>query len=318
MSEAAVSYKRGDLTLEALKTRLPELRGRLEAGVPLAPVTWFRVGGPAEFLFVPADEADLAYFLANRPPQLPVMAIGLGSNLLVRDGGITGVVIRFSKAFAGIARRDEAGIEAGVMAADVRVALSAGEWGIGGLSFLRGVPGAMGGALKMNAGAYGAEIRDVFASATGFDLAGRPVHFDHADMGFSYRHTAVPDDVILTSCMLRGTPGADPAKLSAEMQKITEERGLSQPVKSRTGGSTFKNPPGQKAWQLIDAAGCRGLVVGRAQVSEKHANFLINLGDATAEDIETLGETVRARVKEKTGVTLEWEIRRVGDRPERG
>lgn len=313
-----MAYGRGDISLDALKERLPDLRGRLEANVPLAPITWFRVGGPAEFLFAPEDAADLQYFLAHRPRDLPVMPIGLGSNLLVRDGGITGVVIRFPKSFADISQIDGASFEVGVMAADVRVALSAGEAGISGFSFLRGVPGAIGGALKMNAGAYGAEIADIFVSAKGYDLEGREVSFDHAKMGFTYRHTDVPDDVILVSAVLRGEPGADPAILAAQMHKITEERGLTQPVKARTGGSTFKNPEGTSAWKLVDEAGCRGLVVGGAQVSEKHTNFLINLGDATAEDIENLGETVRKRVKEKSGVDLEWEIKRVGEKPKEG
>ena len=314
MNEAALTYQRGDLSLEALRATLPELRGSLAANVPLAPYVWFRVGGAAEFLFEPADEADLGYFLKNTPQELPVLPIGLGSNLLIRDGGVPGVVIRFPKSFAKIAQIDEASFEIGVAAADVRVALTAGDAGIGGFSFLRGVPGAIGGALKMNAGAYGAEIKDIFVSAKGFRRDGSDITFDYVAMEFEYRHTAVGEDVILTSCLLKGVPGQDPEMLKAEMKKITEAREEAQPVKARTGGSTFKNPEGTSAWKLVHEAGCRGLQIGGAQVSEKHTNFLINLGDATASDIETLGETVRTRVKEASGIELVWEIKRLGEK----
>ncbi|GGF74986.1 UDP-N-acetylenolpyruvoylglucosamine reductase [Azorhizobium oxalatiphilum] len=293
-----------------LATRLPELRGSLKANAPLAGMTWFRVGGPAQVLFEPADEADLAYALAGLPADLPVTVIGLGSNLIVRDGGLPGVVIRLGRAFSDIAQEGEI-ITAGAGAADVKVARVAGEAGLAGLAFLRGIPGAIGGALRMNGGAYGGEVKDVLVGARGVDRNGRILDLSLADMGFTYRHSAVPDDVIFTQATFRGTPG-DVAEIQAEMARITASREATQPVKSRTGGSTFKNPDGHKAWQLVDAAGCRGLVMGKAQVSELHTNFLINLGGATAAEIEGLGEEVRRRVLETSGVTLEWEIKRIG------
>ena len=308
------NYQRGDLGFELLKAALPDLRGKLTPDADLRALVWFRVGGTAEFLFEPKDAADLQYFLSHTPPDLPVMPIGLGSNLLIRDGGITGVVVRFPKSFAFISQLDEASFEIGVAAADVRVALTAGEAGIGGFSFLRGVPGAIGGALKMNAGAYGAEIKDIFVSAKGFDRAGKEEQFDKDAMDFAYRHTAVGDNVILTSCVLQGVAGRDPSALALEMKKITEARETSQPVKARTGGSTFKNPEGTSAWKLVDEAGCRGLTFGGAQVSPQHTNFLINLGSATAQDIESLGEEVRARVKAQSGIDLTWEIKRIGEK----
>jgi UDP-N-acetylmuramate dehydrogenase len=298
----------------ALETRLtaalPELRGRLKAEAALKDLTWFRAGGPAEVLYSPADEADLAYFLKHTPRDIPVTVIGLGSNLLVRDGGIEGVVIRLGRGFSGIAVEGER-IRAGAAVPDVRVARTAQEAGLAGLAFLRGIPGAVGGALRMNGGAYGRETKDALVEARGVDRAGKLRVFANGDMHYSYRHCGVPDDVVFTEAVFQGTRG-DPAAIAADMDKITESREATQPVKSRTGGSTFKNPPGGKAWQLIDAAGCRGLVVGDAQVSELHCNFLINRGNATAADIETLGETVRARVQEHSGVALEWEIRRIG------
>jgi UDP-N-acetylmuramate dehydrogenase len=290
-----------DLVSE-LKSRMPELRGRLLANQPLADLTWFRVGGPAQVLFMPDAEDDLAYFLAHLKADVPVTVIGLGSNLIVRDGGVPGVVIRLGRGF------NEAKVEEGDR---VKVARAAQEAGVAGLSFLRGIPGAIGGALRMNGGAYGSETKDVLIEARGVDRNGDIRVFANADMGYSYRHCGVADDVIFTQALFQGRAG-DPVAIGAEMDKITEAREATQPVKSRTGGSTFKNPPGHKAWQLIDAAGCRGLVVGDAQVSELHCNFLINRGGATATDIETLGETVRARVKENSGVELEWEIKRIG------
>jgi len=293
-----------------LKSRLPQLRGRLLANEPLAPLTWFRVGGPAQALFMPEDENDLAYLLANLPRDIPVTAIGLGSNLIVRDGGVAGVVVRLGRGFNEIAAEGNR-VRAGTAAPDLRLAKAAQEAGIAGLAFLRGIPGAIGGALRMNGGAYGAETKDILVEARGVDRAGAIRSYSNAEMGFSYRHCGVPDDVIFTEALFAGTPG-DPAAIAAEMDEITSKRETTQPVKSRTGGSTFKNPLGHKAWQLIDAAGCRGLVVGDAQVSELHCNFLINRGNASAADIENLGEDVRRRVKEHSGVALEWEIKRIG------
>jgi UDP-N-acetylmuramate dehydrogenase len=294
-----------------IKARMPELRGRLLANQPLADLTWFRVGGPAQVLFMPESEEDLAYFLAHLPADVPVTVIGLGSNLIVRDGGVPGAVIRLGRGFNEVMIEEGHRVRAGAAVPDVRVARAAQEAAIAGLSFLRGIPGAVGGALRMNGGAYGTETKDVLIEARGVDRGGRVHVFANADMHYSYRHCGVADGVIFTQALLQGTPG-DPAAIAAEMDKITEARESTQPVKSRTGGSTFKNPPGHKAWQLIDAAGCRGLTIGGAQVSELHCNFLINLGNATAADIETLGETVRQRVRENSGVELEWEIRRIG------
>ncbi|MCI4679514.1 UDP-N-acetylmuramate dehydrogenase [Rhodoblastus acidophilus] len=290
----------------------PELRGRLAAQAKLAPFTWFRVGGPAELLFSPADEADLAYFLKNLPAEIPVTTIGLGSNLIVRDGGVKGVVIRLGgKAFGEIAVEEGFRLRAGAAAPDMRVAKAAAEAGIDGLAFLRGIPGSIGGALRMNAGAHGGETKEALISARGVNRKGEIVEFAVADLRMTYRHSGAPEDVIFTSALFQGKPG-DPQQILAEMDRITEAREKSQPIREKTGGSTFKNPPGEKAWQLIDRAGCRGLVVGDAQVSEMHCNFLINRGAATAADIENLGEEVRARVKAATGVELQWEIKRIG------
>jgi len=294
-----------------LRSRMPDLRGRLIANQPLAELTWFRVGGPAQALFMPNDEQDLSYALAHLPPEIPVTVISLGSNLIVRDGGVPGVVVRLGRGFNEIAAEEGARIRAGAAVPDVKVARAAQDAAIAGLSFLRGIPGAIGGALRMNGGAYGGETKDMLVSARGVDRGGRIRTFTNAEMQYGYRHCGVPEDVIFTEALFQGTPG-DPAVIAAEMDKITESREATQPIKSRTGGSTFKNPPGRKAWQLIDAAGCRGLKVGDAQVSEMHCNFLINLGSATAADIETLGETVRRRVKETSSVELEWEIKRIG------
>jgi UDP-N-acetylmuramate dehydrogenase len=294
-----------------LRARMPGLRGRLIANQPLAELTWFRVGGPAQVLFSPQDEEDLAMLLAGLPGAVPVTVIGLGSNLIVRDGGVAGVVIRLGRGFGDIAVEDGHRVRAGTAVPDVKVARAAQEAAIAGLSFLRGIPGSIGGALRMNGGAYGGETKDVLVAARGVDRAGRIIGFTNADMHYTYRHCGAPDGVIFTEAVFQGRPG-DPAVIATEMDKITESREATQPIKSRTGGSTFKNPAGHKAWQLIDAAGCRGLQIGGAQVSPMHCNFLINLGGATAADIETLGETVRARVKETSGVDLDWEIKRIG------
>jgi UDP-N-acetylmuramate dehydrogenase len=294
-----------------LKARMPNLRGRLMANQSLAELTWFRVGGPAQVLFMPEDEADLANFLAHLPGEIPVTVIGLGSNLIVRDGGVPGVVIRLGRGFGEVRVEDGSRIRAGTAAPDVKVSRAAQEAAIAGLAFFRGIPGAVGGALRMNGGAYGRETKDALIQARGVDRQGRVGVLSNGDMHYSYRHCGAPDDIVFTEALFQGTPG-DAAEIAAEMSKITESREATQPIKSRTGGSTFKNPPGHKAWQLIDAAGCRGLKVGDAQVSEMHCNFLINLGSASAADIETLGETVRRRVKEHSGIELEWEIKRIG------
>jgi UDP-N-acetylmuramate dehydrogenase len=294
-----------------LKAKMPSLRGRMLANEPLAPFTWFRVGGPAQVLFMPEDEADLAYFLAHLPADMPVTIVGLGSNLIVRDGGVPGVVIRLGRGFGEVKVEPGERIRAGTAVPDVKVSRAAQEASIAGLAFFRGIPGAIGGALRMNGGAYGRETKDALIEARGVDRQGNVRVFSNADLHYTYRHCGAPDDIIFTEALFQGVPG-DPKTIAAEMDKITESREATQPIKSRTGGSTFKNPPDHKAWQLIDAAGCRGLKVGDAQVSEMHCNFLINLGNATAADIETLGETVRQRVKETSGVELEWEIKRIG------
>jgi UDP-N-acetylmuramate dehydrogenase len=302
----------GASLVDDMRLRAPDLRGRLAADAALAPFTWFRVGGPAEVLFSPADADDLAYFLANLPREIPVTIIGLGSNLIIRDGGVRGAVIRLGgKAFGAIETTPDRRVIAGASALDAQVARAAAEAGIDGLAFLRGVPGSIGGALRMNAGAHGGEIREVFVEAHAIDRGGARRVFGPAEMGFSYRHSEAPNDVIFTRATFQGRPG-DPAEIKAEMERITAAREASQPIRDKTGGSTFKNPPGRKAWQLIDAAGCRGLVVGDAEVSTMHCNFLINRGAATAADIEALGEEVRRRVKAASGVELEWEIKRVG------
>jgi UDP-N-acetylmuramate dehydrogenase len=297
--------------LADLKSRMPELRGRLLPNQPLADLTWFRVGGPAQALFMPESEDDLAYFLAHVPTDVPATVIGLGSNLIVRDGGVPGVVIRLGRGFNEVAVAEGHSVRAGAAVPDVKVARAAQEAGVAGLSFLRGIPGGIGGALRMNGGAYGSETKDALIEARGVDRQGSIRVFSNADMGYSYRHCGVGDDVIFTQALFQGRAG-DPETIAAEMNKITEAREATQPVKSRTGGSTFKNPPGHKAWALIDAAGCRGLTMGSAQVSEKHCNFLLNLGSATSAEIEALGEEVRRRVEDKTHIKLEWEIQRVG------
>ncbi|MFZ1002658.1 MAG: UDP-N-acetylmuramate dehydrogenase [Pseudolabrys sp.] len=296
-------------TVPELKARMPELRGRLLANQPIGEFTWFRVGGPAQAFFMPEDENDLAYFLRKLPGETPVTVIGAGSNMIVRDGGVAGVVIRLSRGFNDVKVEDHR-ITAGTAILDVMVARAAQPAGIAGLAFLSGIPGTIGGALRMNGGAYGGETKDVLVETQGVDRQGNLRKFTIGEMGFSYRHCGVSEDVIFTAAVLQGRAGA-PEEIAAEMATIKKKREASQP-RNRTGGSTFKNPPGHSAWKLVDDAGCRGLTVGGAQVSELHSNFLINLGGATAADIEILGETVRERVKAHSGVELEWEIKRVG------
>jgi UDP-N-acetylmuramate dehydrogenase len=290
--------------------RLPPARGRLTAKAPIGPLTWFRVGGPAEVLFRPADVEDLAQFLAGLSPDVPVTVIGVGSNLLVRDGGIAGVTIRLGRGFAEIAPKGDA-VTAGAGALDMNVALTAAQAGIGALEFLSGIPGTIGGGFQTNAGAYGREFKDVLVSAEAIERGGTRRTLRLAELGLSYRHSEVDPSWIFVSARFRGEPG-DPAAIVAGMEEIKAAREASQPIRARTGGSTFANPPGDKAWRLIDEAGCRGLVRGGAMVSEKHANFLINAGNATAADIEGLGEEVRRRVNQRFGILLEWEIRRIG------
>jgi UDP-N-acetylmuramate dehydrogenase len=297
---------------DKLGRELPKLRGRIAANQPLAPFTWFRVGGPAEILFSPADEEDLAYFLANLWSEIAVTVIGLGSNLIIRDGGVPGVVIRLGgRAFGEVSAEPDHRLRAGAAVPDMKLARAAAGAGIDGLAFYRGIPGAVGGALRMNAGAHGGETKDVLIEARGVDRRGNIRTFANAEMGYTYRHSAAPKDVIFTQALFQGRAG-EPASIFAEIERITAAREASQPIREKTGGSTFKNPPGHKAWQLIDQAGCRGLMMGDAQVSEMHCNFLINRGNATAADIESLGQEVRRRVLRVSGVELEWEIKTIG------
>ena len=298
-----------DMTAD-LKARMPDLRGRLLANQSLGEFTWFRVGGPAQVFFMPEDENDLAYFLRNLPADIPVSVVGAGSNLIVRDGGVPGVVIRLGRGFNAIAIEEGHRLRAGTAMLDVMVARAARDASIGGLAFYSGIPGTIGGALRMNGGAYGGETKDVLIEARGLDRKGNARNYRNADMGFSYRHCGVGDDVIFTQALFQGRAGSV-EEIAAEMAEIKKKREASQP-RNRTGGSTFKNPEGLSAWKLVDEAGCRGLQVGQAKVSDLHSNFLINLDGATAADIETLGETVRARVKEHSGIHLEWEIKRIG------
>ena len=298
--------------VDEVKARAPGLRGRLVADAAIAEATWFRVGGPAEALFSPADEDDLAYLLSVLPREIPVTTIGLGSNLIVRDGGIKGLVIRLGgRAFGAVEIMEGFRLVAGAATPDQYVAKAAATASVDGLAFLRGVPGSIGGALVMNAGAHGGEVKDALIEARGIDRTGARRVFSNAEMGFAYRHSSAPDDVIFTAATFQGRPG-DPRAIEAEMERITRAREASQPIREKTGGSTFKNPPGMKAWELIDRAGCRGLRIGDAEVSPMHCNFLINLGSATAADLEALGEAVRRRVLETSGVALDWEIKRVG------
>ncbi|HSY86845.1 MAG TPA: UDP-N-acetylmuramate dehydrogenase [Verrucomicrobiae bacterium] len=299
-----------DIRPRPLIEHLPQVRGRLTAKAPLAGITWFRVGGPAEVMFRPADLEDLQHFLRHLPADVPVTVIGVGSNLLVRDGGVPGVVLRLGRSFAEI-RIGPGHIRTGAAALDLNVARAAAEAGIAGLEFLSGIPGTIGGALRMNAGAYGHELVDVVTTAEAVDRQGGLHRLAKGDIGLTYRHSSVPEDWIFTGAELAGSAGATDAILT-RLAQIQTARETTQPIRSRTGGSTFANPPGQKAWELIDRAGCRGLALGGAMVSEKHCNFLINTGQATAAEIETLGETVRRRVREATGFELRWEIRRIG------
>jgi UDP-N-acetylmuramate dehydrogenase len=300
---------------DRLIDRLPKVRGRLIENAPLAPITWFRVGGPAEVMFRPADVDDLARFLAQKPTDAPVTVIGVGSNLLVRDGGVPGIVVRLGRGFVE-STRDGPLVRAGAGALDLNVALFAREAGLAGLEFLSGIPGTIGGALRMNAGAYGREMKDVTLGAEALDANGARHYLTNGALVFGYRYCGVPEDWIFLAAELKGEFG-DAKAIQRRMDEIQRAREESQPLRTRTGGSTFANPTdreggGRKAWELIDAAGCRGLVRGGAQVSPMHCNFLVNTGTATAADIEGLGEAVRARVQDKFGVTLEWEIRRIG------
>jgi UDP-N-acetylmuramate dehydrogenase len=295
----------------SLLGRLPPVRGRYAENVPLAPITWFRVGGPAEVMFRPADAEDLGAFVAAKPADVPVTVLGVGSNLLVRDGGVPGVVVRLGRGFADIAAVDADTLEAGAGALDLNVARAALDAGIGGLEFLSGIPGTIGGALRMNAGAYGSEIKDVLVAGRAIDDRGGLRALKAADLGFAYRSCAIRADWIFVGAVLRGHR-EDPRAIDRRMDEIRAARENTQPIRSRTGGSTFANSPDAKAWELIDRAGCRGLAFGGAKVSEQHCNFLINTGTATAADLEALGEEIRRRVLVETGVTLSWEIHRVG------
>jgi len=288
-----------------------QVRGRLTADAALAPLVWFKSGGSAEWLFEPKDEDDLVQFLRDLDADTPVMALGLGSNLIVRDGGVSGVVVRLGKPFAKIDRLDETTLRCGGGASGILVSSTARDAGIAGLEFLRGIPGTVGGFVRMNGGAYGREVSDILVAARLVLRSGEVVEWPLEQLGYTYRHSEVPDGAVVIEAVFRGTPG-DPEAIGAEMDAIARAREESQPLRSRTGGSTFKNPPGHKAWALVDAAGCRGLTMGDAQVSEKHCNFLLNLGSATSAEIEALGEEVRRRVAAKTHITLEWEIQRVG------
>lgn len=302
MSNAAVQGR---------ETQLPPISGSVEANASLADFIWFRTGGPAEWLVRPKDRDDLSRFLAALPPEVPLLPVGVGSNLIVRDGGVPGIVIRLPKSFARVTVEPGNRIRAGAAAMGITVASAARDAGIAGLEFLRGIPGTVGGAVKMNAGAYGREVSDILVECTLVLRDGSVEVWPLEKLRYSYRHSELPEGAVVVDALFEGTPG-DPAAIGTEMDRIAAEREASQPLRSRTGGSTFKNPPDAKAWQLVDAAGCRGLKRGGAQVSEKHCNFLLNLGDATSADIEDLGEEVRARVKAQSGVELQWEIARVG------
>ena len=291
---------------------MPKVRGRLTPDAPLAPLVWFKSGGTAEWLFEPADEEDLEQFLTELDPHVPVMALGLGSNLIVRDGGVRGIVVRLGKPFAKIGQIDETTLRCGGGASGILVSSTARDHGIAGLEFLRGIPGTAGGFVRMNGGAYGREVQDILVSARLVLRSGELVEWPLEKLGYTYRRSNVPASAVVIEAIFRGEPG-EPEAIGAEMDAIARAREESQPLRSRTGGSTFKNPPGHKAWALIDAAGCRGLTIGDAQVSEKHCNFLLNLGSASSADIEALGEEVRRRVEAKSHILLEWEIQRVGN-----
>ena len=290
---------------------LPKVAGKLTPNAPLAPLVWFKSGGAAEWLFEPKDLADLQQFLRGLDPKVSVMALGLGSNLIVRDGGVPGVVVRLGKAFAKVSKGANLTLDCGGGASGILVSSTARDNGIAGLEFLRSIPGTVGGFVRMNGGAYGGEVKDILIDCDVVLRDGSLVTLPVSDLHYTYRHSELPDGAIVVAARFKGRPGL-PADIQSEMDRISASREASQPLRSKTGGSTFKNPPGHKAWQLVDEAGCRGLTLGGAQVSEKHTNFLLNLGDATSSDIEALGEEVRRRVKDKSGVELEWEIQRVG------
>ena len=290
------------------------VRGKLTADAPLAPLVWFKAGGHAEWLFEPKDLADLQDFLRALDPAVPVMALGLGSNMIVREGGVPGVVIRLGKAFAKVARLDGETLDCGGGASGILVSSTARDEGIAGLEFLRSIPGTVGGFVRMNGGAYGGEVKDILVDCDVVLRSGELVTLGNANLGYTYRHSELPEGAVVVAARFKGRPG-EPAAIQAEMDRISAAREASQPLRSKTGGSTFKNPEGHAAWKLVDEAGCRGLTLGGAQVSEKHTNFLLNTGDATSDDIEGLGEEVRRRVKDHSGVELEWEIQRVGRRP---
>ena len=290
---------------------IPEVRGRLTPNSPLAPLVWFKSGGAAQWLFEPKDEDDLVQFLRRLDPETPVMALGLGSNMIVRDGGVPGVVVRLGKVFSKIEKLDDVTLRCGGGASGILVSSTARDAGIAGMEFLRGIPGTVGGFVRMNGGAYGREVQDILVEARVVLRDGSVETWSLDKLGYTYRHSEVPEGAVVVDATFRGSPGR-PEAIGAEMDAIARAREESQPLRSRTGGSTFKNPPGHKAWVLVDAAGCRGLTMGGAQVSEKHCNFLLNLGSATSADIEALGEEVRRRVLENSGITLDWEIQRIG------
>lgn len=291
---------------------LPRVAGKLTANAPLAPLVWFKSGGCAQWLFEPKDLEDLQSFLRNLDPATPVMALGLGSNMIVRDGGVTGVVVRLGKAFAKVKPVDATMMDCGGGASGILVSSTARDAAIAGLEFLRSIPGTVGGFVRMNGGAYGSEVKDILVDCDVVLRDGQLAHLTVGELHYSYRHSELPEGAIVVSARFRGKPG-EPSAIQAEMDRISESREASQPLRSKTGGSTFKNPDGHKAWQLVDEAGCRGLQKGGAQVSEKHTNFLINTGEASSADIEALGEEVRRRVKAKSGIDLQWEIQRVGE-----
>jgi len=299
------------MAAEGLVARLPRVRGAYQPNAAIKDLTWFRAGGPAEVLYIPPDADDLASFLREADESIPITVIGVGSNLLVREGGVEGVVIRLGRGFMNATADASHRVRAGAAALDVSVAKAALEAGLAGLEFMRGIPGTIGGGLRMNAGAYGREFKDVLVEATALDRKGERVRFTNSQMGFEYRRSNAPVDVIFVEALFQAAP-SEKSEIEARMNDITDARASTQPIKSRTGGSTFKNPPGEKAWQLIDKAGCRGLRRGDAEVSTMHCNFLINHGNATGDEIEALGEEVRAKVKAATGVELEWEIKRIG------
>lgn len=299
------------LSLLTATAALPPVRGSIRPDAPLAPLVWFKAGGAAQWLFEPQDADDLSAFLRDLDPAIPVMALGLGSNLIVRDGGVPGVVVRLGKAFARVEQADATALVCGGGASGILVSSNARDAGIAGLEFLRSIPGTVGGFVRMNGGAYGRETRDILVEAQVVLRSGERVTLPVADLGYTYRHSTLPAGAVVVGATFRGHPG-DPAAIQAEMDRIAAAREESQPLRSKTGGSTFKNPDGHRAWALVDEAGCRGLRVGGAQVSEKHTNFLLNTGDATSADIEALGEEVRRRVRAKSGIELEWEIQRVG------